>query len=125
MTDLAICKILEKTVKEQITENVAVSFHPNAKNYQVRIWMRGIAAGTMKTTRKKWNRIVSTLKSYCTDLKKAVDVLHPDVHVTLMLLNDMNHSNTLLSITDGAVLYDFKEKKATYERTGRNAENAD
>ena len=107
-----IGKALEITVKEQITENALVSHNPATNNYRIQIWKNGISAGAVLHGIKKWNAMIKLFESYCTDLKKAVSEMDSSAHVTLMIVNDLNHFQTLATITDGATLYNFMEEKA-------------
>ena len=107
-----IGKALEITVKEQITENALVSYNPATNNYRIQIWKDGVSAGAFIRGIKKWNQMIKLFENYCTDLKKATNKLDSSAHVTLMILNDLNHFQTLATITDGATLYNFMEEKA-------------
>ena len=57
-----IGKALEITVKEQITENVLVSYNSATNNYRIQIWKDGISAGAfirgIKKTAFSTNRTV-------------------------------------------------------------------
>ena len=105
-----IGKALEMLVKEQITENALVSHNSESNNYRVQIWKDGISAGAVLHGIKKWNQMIKLFENYCTDLKKAVSEIDSSAHVTLMILNDLNHFQTLATITDGATLYNFMEE---------------
>ena len=105
-----IGKALEILVKEQITENTFVSHSQNSNNYRVQIWKNGVSVGAVRRGRKEWNNLVKLFEDYCTGLKKAVNSMDSDAHVTLMIVNDRNHFQTLLTITDGATLYNFMEE---------------
>ena len=97
-----IGKALEMLVKEQITKNALVSHNSESKD--------GISAGAVLHGIKKWNQMIKLFENYCTDLKKAVSEMDSSAHVTLMIVNDLNHFQTLATITDGAVLYNFMEE---------------
>ena len=105
-----IGKALEITVKEQITENVLVSHNSASNNYRIQIWKDGVSAGAVIRGIKKWNAMIKLFENYCTDLKKAVSEMDSNAHVTLMIVNDLNHFQTLATITNGAVLYNFMEE---------------
>ena len=107
-----IGKALEITVKEQITENALVSHNSATNNYRIQIWKDGVSAGAVIRGIKKWNAMIKLFENYCTDLKKASNELDSSAHVTLMILNDLNHFQTLATITDGATLYNFMGEKA-------------
>ena len=110
-----IGKALEITVKEQITENALVSHNSATNNYRIQIWKDGVSAGAVIRGIKKWNAMIKLFENYCTDLKKAVNEMDSNAHVTLMIVNDMNHFQTLATITDGATLYNFMEEKVNAE----------
>ena len=102
---------LEVTVKKDITENVRVEYNPDVNNYKILIWKKGVSAGTIIRTKKqgigKWNHMIKSFEKYCHDLKKSVNTMDSTAHVTLLVLNDMNLSQTLLTITDGITHYNF------------------
>ena len=105
-----IGKALEMLAKEQITENALVSHNPATNNYRIQIWKDGVSAGAVICGIKKWNQMIKLFENYCTDLKKAVSEMDSSAHVTLMIVNDLNHFQTLVTITDGATLYNFMEE---------------
>ena len=103
--------VLETSVKENLTKNVKVEYNPDANNYRISIWKKGVSAGTIIRTKKqgisKWNHFMKSLERYCCDLKKSIDTMDSTAHVTLMVLNDTNLERTLLTITDGITHYNF------------------
>lgn len=103
--------LIEFTVRANLTENVRVDYNPAANNYRISVWKKGISAGTVIRTRKQgikgWKRMIGSFEKYCSDLKKSVNTMDSEAHITLMVLNDMNPGQTLLTVTDGAVIYDF------------------
>ncbi|MDE6707879.1 MAG: hypothetical protein K2K06_07580 [Oscillospiraceae bacterium] len=103
--------VLETSVKENLTKNVKVEYNPDANNYRISIWKKGVSAGTIIRTKKqgigKWNHMIKSFEKYCHDLKKSVSTMDSTAHVTLLVLNDMNLSRTLLTITDGITHYNF------------------
>lgn len=100
---------IELSVKENLTENVKVTYHKTSNNYKIFIWKKGVAAGIIRTA-DKWADTVKTFENYCSDLKKSVNAMNAKAHVTLMLLNDMNLNRTLLMIVDGTTIHDFMQK---------------
>lgn len=106
--------VLEMTVKENLTENVRVDYSSAASNYRISVWKKGISAGAVIRTEKQgisgWKNMVRTFENYCRDLKKSVNTMDADAHITLMVLNDLNPEHTLLTVTDGAAVYDFLKK---------------
>ena len=103
--------VLETSVKENLTENVKVEYNSDANNYRISIWKKGVSTGTIIRTKKqsiyKWHHLIKTFERYCRDLKKSVSTMDSTAHVTLLVLNDTNLSQTLLTITDGITHYNF------------------
>ncbi|MDE7094699.1 MAG: hypothetical protein K2O52_07290 [Oscillospiraceae bacterium] len=107
--------VLETSVKENLTENVKIDYSPDANNYRISIWKKGVSAGTIIRTKKqgigKWNHMIKSFEKYCHDLKKSVNTMDSTAHVTLLVLNDMNLSQTLLTITHYNFMLDKKHRK--------------
>lgn len=103
--------VLETSIKENLRGNVKIDYSPDVNNYRISVWKKGISAGAIIRTKKhgisKWNRLIKSFEKYCCDLKKSVNTMDSTAHVTLLILNDMNLSQTLLSITDGITHYNF------------------
>ncbi len=109
---------LELSVKENLTENVKVTYNASANNYKISVWKKDFLVGVIATTQKQsvdeWNHTVKSFENYCSDLKKIVNAKDSKAHVTLMVLNDTNLEQTLLTILDGTTIYDFQhDEKAT------------
>ena len=107
---------LELSVKENLTENVKVTYNTSANNYKISVWKRGVVAGVVATTQQgvdEWGHTVKSFENYCSDLKKIVNAKDSQAHVTLMVLNDTNLDQTLLTILDGTTIYDFRNDKRT------------
>lgn len=106
---------LEVRVRKDITENVRVEYNPDANNYKILIWKKGISVGVITRTRVQgifqWQHVKKKLERYCRDLKNSTSEFDATAHVTLMLLNDMNLNYVLLSIMDGFTYYDFLQNK--------------
>ncbi|MDE5738234.1 MAG: hypothetical protein K2H93_07710 [Oscillospiraceae bacterium] len=110
---------LEMSIKENLTENVKVAYNASANNYRISVWKKNFLIGVIATTQKQsvdeWNQTVKSFENYCSDLKKIVNAKNSQAHVTLMVLNDANLSQTLLTILDGTTIYNFQHDEKTME----------
>ena len=106
---------LEVTVRKNLIENVRVEYSPDANNYKILIWKKGLSKGTITRTKvqgiSQWHHTIKKLERYCRDLKKSTSELDATAHITLMLLNDTNLNHVLLAIMDGFTYYDFFQDK--------------
>ena len=104
---------LEMSIKENLTENVKATYNTSANNYKISVWKKGIVARVATTQQgvNEWNHTVKSFENYCSDLKKIVNAKDSQTHVTLMVLNDTNLNQTLLTIFDGKVIYNFQRDK--------------
>ena len=100
---------IEISAKENLTENVKVTYHAISNNYKIYIWKNGVTAGIIRKT-NKWNYTVKAFEKYCRDVKKSINAIDTKAHVTLIMLNDTNLNQTLLTVVDGTTVYDFMKK---------------
>ena len=106
-----IKSVIMIAVKANLTDDVKIDYDPATNNYRVSVWKKGITTGTLVRTKKegidKWNKLITYFENYCRDLKISVNTMDAEAHVTIMILNDLNLKQTLLTITDGITHYDF------------------
>ena len=111
---------LEMSVRENLTENVKVAYNASANNYKISVWKKGFLVDVIATTQKQsvdeWNQTVKSFENYCSDLKRIVNAKDSQAHVTLMVLNDTNLNQTLLTILNGTTIYNFQhDEKNKYK----------
>ena len=113
---------LELSVKENLTENVKVTYNASANNYKISVWKKNFLVDVIATTQKQsvdeWNHTVKLFENYCSDLKKIVNAKDSQAHVTLMVLNDTNLEQTILMILDGKTIYDFQHDEKNKHKGG-------
>ncbi|MDE6707428.1 MAG: hypothetical protein K2K06_05275 [Oscillospiraceae bacterium] len=61
----------------------------------------------------EWGHTVKSFENYCSDLKKIVNTKDSQAHVALLVLNDTNLDQTLLTILDGTTIYNFQHDEKT------------
>ena len=113
---------LEMSIKENLTKNVKVTYNTSANNYKISVWKKDFLVDVIATTQKQgvdeWNHTVKSFENYCSDLKKIVNAKDSQAHVTLMVLNDTNLDQTLLTILDGTTIYDFQHDEKNKHKGG-------
>lgn len=102
--------MLESILKEHY-KNFTIS-HENSI-ITISIWEDGVAMGALLASqgdeqcKSSWDGMVESMKVLCNSACELVDALGlDDVSVVLNILNDGNTDNVLLTVMEGAVIYD-------------------
>lgn len=109
-----VCRVLANEFSKSFGENVEVHYQENVDNYVIMFWQDGIAAEVEaipddQSASSAWSGLSSSLCITCSTLLKTIQPSQPNAHVTIMLLNDKDHSATLLTILDGKVIFNAPE----------------
>ena len=115
-----ICSILRTNLEEELGDNVTVEYNEDSKNYVVSMWQDGIAMTLISYTtnpdaQAAWDNLRETMKSTSLNLLDTVQNAQPDAHVTVMVLNDVDHSRTFLTVLDGVILSDVADELTASE----------
>lgn len=107
----AICLILKAGLSQSFGDDAIVEYSEEAKNYKISIWKDGIAVSfaTIPTNPKAkdaWETMKNSIKNMSSELQNTVQNYQPDAHVTVMVLNDLDHSKVLMTVLDGVLIYD-------------------
>lgn len=110
--DLDVAVLLIESVMKDSFKNYEV-YHESGVII-INVWDDGIAAGAILAADgdeecvSAWNDLVENQKEFCLSVCDFVDTLGLDgTTVMINVLNDENKENTLLSIADGVVVYDY------------------
>lgn len=83
------------------------------KSVTINVWQDGIAEGSVyaaagdSTAKAAWEFMIEGQKLLCNSVVEQIQAAGAqDYHVMINVLNDLDHSRTLLSILDGTVVYD-------------------
>lgn len=102
--------MIESILRAHYT-NYTISHEDNI--ITISIWQDGIAMGALLASqgneqcKSAWDEMVENIKGLCTSVCEFVDTLGlDDVYVVVNILNDGNTENVLLTVMEGAVIYD-------------------
>ncbi|WP_405345939.1 hypothetical protein [Ruminococcus sp.] len=103
---VSLLKIALSSSSDTVETNVSYSEEGN--NYIIYVKTDGVALlATLAqngTDVESWGKVVESMKDLSKSMSDTVKELDPEAHVTVMVLNDLNTDNTLLTILDGDVI---------------------
>lgn len=103
---MSLLKIALSSSSDTVETNVSYSEEGN--NYIIYVKTDGVALlATLAqngTDVESWGKVVESMKDLSKSMSDTVKELDPEAHVTVMVLNDLNTDNTLLTILDGDVI---------------------
>ena len=106
--------VVEAAVKSSYGSDFTLTHDDHSITFGV--WRDGVAENALRAqsgdadSMTAWRNLVSSnqsLSSTMSNLLKSAGF--QDVSVTVNILNDLNHDNTLLTVTDGAITYNWVE----------------
>lgn len=114
-----LCDLI-KNISEGNYESFDV-FNDGENVITMNIWQDGLAVTLWQamdendeSIKELWGTLKETMVDVCNATCELIDTAgRKDVTFLLNMLNDLNHENVLLSITDGIVIYDIMEDQSS------------
>lgn len=107
----SVCSLLQIALNSSYKDSSSVEYQKDSKTYVISLWKDGIALGlstinTNETARNAWENLKQSMIALSSSAQETVKNVQPDAHVTVMVLNDNDHTKTLLTVLDGVIIYD-------------------
>ena len=104
-----IVSILKENMQNGFGDNCNVEYNEELDSYVVSAWNDGLAEYAMfGEDLTEWNNLIDSLKSTSESLLTSIRQLDPDANITLNVLNDLNTDNVILTVYNGAVVYNAR-----------------
>lgn len=109
--DTLMAQIEDITAKNYGKDNYKMEY--DDESVTISVWADGVAMGATyaaagdETCLESWKTLVDATKDNCKSIEGALEAAgYDDMLVMVSVLNDQNLENTLLTVANGAVIYD-------------------